>query len=890
MAQAAPPTGGYAYRLDATTVAYDVVTGVANDVTISRTGTGFRIHDAAGTVQAIVNSAPDCTQFNADTADCPAAASDHLIVVLEDQGDHLTVTATTGPGTLLCGGDGADTITGGPSGSSIRGGGGGDTLTGGAGTDVIDADAPPSPDALCDGSSTTPAPDTLDGAGGTDFLQAGSGGDTLSGGPGLDGLCGGSGADTLFGGDDVDTLVGGGGNDTLHGGPDVDVLQSAYSSDPNAYCPGTASSSEQDTLYGDDGNDVLIGAAGTDTLDGGPGDDSLFGFDGNDVLTGGDGSDVMVGYAGADTLDGGPGVDELGGGDGDDIVRGGDGNDELGITLSVPAGDTPAPHTLVTENGADTLGGGPGDDTIAGGPGATVLDYGGTTSTTPADTAALNGADSITGGDGRDTVTYVHRTSQVSVSLDGAGNDGGAGEGDNVAGDVETVIGGAADDTLTGGAGGDVLDGGKGSDTLRGGDGPDDLRGGGDDEGRDTLEGGAGDDTLHGDAGDDTIAGGDGVDTADGGGGNDTVLGDAGNDPLSGGTGADTIDGGPGDDSLSGGGLGLVGADAGDVLAGGEGDDTMSGGDGDDTLTGGPGVDTFAGDAGNDTADYGAATVAVNVTLDGLANDGPAGERDNVARDVESVRSGSGDDDLRGSDAGNRLESAAGEDFVLGGNGSDDVQSGDGADFVSARDGTPDRVTCGAGEDIASVDVNDTVSNDCEHPDSGDSKPKLAGTVALTRIGGGAAVRPPWAHRFFPLSDGIGAPVGTAIEATSAKLTVGAARKKGRAQSAGLTGGSFVVRQSRRSGLVALTLTGGGAAGCVPAGRVLRRLDVSARGLFQTNGRRATAASTSRAVWTMEDRCGGTFVRVKRGHVNVRDLGRKRTVRLNAGKSYLAKR
>lgn len=870
------------------------MSGVANNATISRTGSGaFRIHDSAGTVQAttaVPSVPPDCVQVDPNTADCPADPSDNLIVVLEDQNDQLTVTATTGTDTLLCGGDGNDTINGGPSGAVLRGGGGRDTLTGGAATDLLEADAPAVSEAICDGVDTTPASDVLDGGGGGDFLNAGSGGDTLSGGPGLDGLCGGSDADTLFGGDDVDTLVGGGGNDTLHGGAGVDVLQSAYSSDPNAFCPGSASSNEQDALYGDDGNDVLIGAVGTDTLDGGPGDDSLFGFAGNDVLTGGDGSDVMVGYSGADTLDGGQGVDELGGGDGDDIVRGGDGNDELGITLSVPAGDTPTPHTLVTENGNDTIDGGAGDDTIAGGPGATILDYGGTSGSTPADTPAQNGADSITGGEGRDTVTYVHRTSQVSVSLDGAANDGGAGEADNVAGDVETVIGGSADDTLTGGAGSDVLDGGKGGDTLRGGEGADDLRGGGDDEGRDTLEGGAGDDTLHGDAGDDTIDGGDGVDTADGGGGNDTISGDAGNDPLSGGTGADAIDGGPGDDNLSGGGVGLVGADAGDVLAGGEGDDTLSGGDGDDTLSGGPGVDSFAGDAGIDTADYGAATVLVNVALDGLANDGPAGESDNVAGDVESVRSGSGDDDLRGSDAGNRLESAAGEDFVMGATGPDDLQSGDGADFVSARDGTPDRVACGAGEDLASVDVNDTVASDCEHPDSGDSKPRLAKTVTLTRIGGAAAVRPPWAHRFFPLADGIGVPVGTAIDASSAKLTVGAARKKGRAQSAGLAGGSFVVRQSRRSGLVVLTLTGGGPAGCVPASRVLRRLDVSARGLFQSTGRRATATSTSSAVWTIEDRCGGTLVRVKRGRVTVRDLGRKKNLRLKAGKSYLAQR
>ena len=37
------------------------------------------------------------------------------------------------------------------------------------------------------------------------------------------------------------------------------------------------------------------------------------------------------------------------------------------------------------------------------------------------------------------------------------------------------------------------------------------------------------------------------------------------------------------------------------------------------------------------------------------------------------------------------------------------------------------------------------------------------------------------------------------------------------------------------------------------------------------------------------DRCDGTLTQVKRGKVTVRDLRRKRTITLTAGKSYLAK-
>jgi len=68
----------------------------------------------------------------------------------------------------------------------------------------------------------------------------------------------------------------------------------------------------------------------------------------------------------------------------------------------------------------------------------------------------------------------------VAVSKDGAPDDGGVGERDDVALDVERIAGGLASDTLRGGPGTDVLEGGPGDDTL------------------DAL---GGDDTLLGDAG-----------------------------------------------------------------------------------------------------------------------------------------------------------------------------------------------------------------------------------------------------------------------------------------------------------------------------------------------------------------------------------------------------
>jgi hypothetical protein len=72
----------------------------------------------------------------------------------------------------------------------------------------------------------------------------------------------------------------------------------------------------------------------------------------------------------------------------------------------------------------------------------------------------------------------------VGVTLDGNPNDGSVGEGDNVAADVENVIGGLGSDLLSGSAGPNELDGGPGDDVVEGGEGQDVLRGG---DGADTI-------------------------------------------------------------------------------------------------------------------------------------------------------------------------------------------------------------------------------------------------------------------------------------------------------------------------------------------------------------------------------------------------------------------
>ena len=54
------------------------------------------------------------------------------------------------------------------------------------------------------------------------------------------------------------------------------------------------SSSENDTLIGNNGNDSLVGGTGNDTINSGLGNDTIDGGTGGDNLTGGDGSDTFI--------------------------------------------------------------------------------------------------------------------------------------------------------------------------------------------------------------------------------------------------------------------------------------------------------------------------------------------------------------------------------------------------------------------------------------------------------------------------------------------------------------------------------------------------------------------------------------------------------------------
>lgn len=323
--------------------------------------------------------------------------------------------------------------------------------------------------------------------------------------------------------------------------------------------------------------DYVIPLAGDDTIDGGAGNDLIYGGGGNDVISDGAGNDTIFGGDGNDLIDDVPGTandsagnDYVDGGAGDDTIYTGLGND----TLIGGEGD----DLLSGESGNDVIYGGDGNDLAYGGAGD---DYINTSNTTdplpdlaypglwPADSDPSNDLDTVFGGAGNDTIL----TGDDADYID-------AGNGNNYvdAGiDADTVITGSGNDTVIGGEGDDTISTGAGDDLIYGGldnSFPDVINipnANGDlvtNNGRDTIDAGAGNDTVFGKDDDDVIYGGTGNDYLDGGVDEDEIYGGADSDTIIGGEAADQLFGGTGSDTF-------VGGTAGDVVVGGEDADDL---------------------------------------------------------------------------------------------------------------------------------------------------------------------------------------------------------------------------------------------------------------------------------------------------------------------------
>jgi Ca2+-binding RTX toxin-like protein len=128
------------------------------------------------------------------------------------------------------------------------------------------------------------------------------------------------------------------------------------------------------------------------------------------------------------------------------------------------------------------------------------------------------------------------------------------------------------------------------------------------------------------------------------------------------------------------------------------------------TSLAGPGP-TISAEEGAATRRAAGATDPLQLTIGDGANDGAAGEGDNIREDIEDLAGGNGNDVLIGNAGPNRLIAYQGEDVLRGGAGpdeligwrdGDELDAGPGRDRVEAgsldrallRDGEADRLNC----------------------------------------------------------------------------------------------------------------------------------------------------------------------------------------------------
>jgi Ca2+-binding RTX toxin-like protein len=467
----------------------------------------------------------------------------------------------------LQGGSGDDGLLGGNGRDKLQGGSGGDVLTGGDGPDFLSGELGIDTISYADHSAGVivelpDAGDVTTTNGNVSDRPLLAPGDTIDetservvGSPSDDHIEGNEADNLLTGGAGIDVILGEEGNDRLVGGPGPDLLRGGFQFDTVVYSErttpvavtlgtdaqpvsggaedgplgqrdridldveGAQGGSAADFLTGDSDDNVLRGGPGDDTLRGEVGTDDLRGEDGNDTVNGGLGADREQGDAGDDVIQASGGPDTIRGGDGRDTLTyadrgfgviddkpnsvqvrlngvaddGGledDRRDDAGSDLEVIAG-TGDGDILEGGDGDETLLGRGGTDLLLGRGGNDVLDGG-------------IGADQMDGGDGVDTATYDGRGRGVTVTLDGAFNDGNSDDAPPVPRDApppapqdnvrtEKVIGTALADVLVGDDGDNVLKGLQGADEISGLGGDDNLDLG---AGADRGLGGDGDDIV----------------------------------------------------------------------------------------------------------------------------------------------------------------------------------------------------------------------------------------------------------------------------------------------------------------------------------------------------------------------------------------------------------
>ena len=249
-----------------------------------------------------------------------------------------------------------------------------------------------------------------------------------------------------------------------------------------------------------------------------------------------------------------------------------------------------------------------------------------------------------------------------------------------------------------------------------------------------------------------------------------------------------------------------------------------------------------------------------------------------------------------------------------------------GANGVAAGDfngdGKPDLAVSNDQANTLTVLLNTTTPAAAPSPlPAGPPPPPVPGKSVVVRVVSGKVLikyppgkAPPGGSttKFGPLTGAVNVPMGSVIDTTKGRIALTSAADTGgtKTQTADFYDGIFQVKQSvpkkkpkKPAALVTdLNLKGQvSRSQCAPRKgarsatvdkkkgpkSVLGKLWGSGKGKFRTNGK-YSSATVRGTIWLVEDRCEGTYTKVRRGIVGVRDFKRKTTVSIKAGHSYLA--
>jgi hypothetical protein len=177
--------------------------------------------------------------------------------------------------------------------------------------------------------------------------------------------------------------------------------------------------------------------------------------------------------------------------------------------------------------------------------------------------------------------------------------------------------------------------------------------------------------------------------------------------------------------------------------------------------------------------------------------------------------------------------------------------------------------------------------------------PPQAGVSANADVVKGRVfVKKPGSNTYQELRDARSIPVGSEVDTERGEVELQtAADSSGAVQLGKFRDAKFVMTQTPgRRPITDLTLMAGRIDKCPAVGQQAgaaarkpgRRLWGDARGRFRTRGRFATATVRG-TQWMVKDTCTATTVQVSRGSVTVRDLVKRRNIRLKAPRRYTAR-